>query len=258
MKIGVLQGRLSPPVREHYQEFPDDWELEFDAIKRSNLTGTEWLITNDFDLNNPIYSQFEKIQQLPILSICVDTLVDKRIIDKKYLFSKLLPICDLIKDSKINILTIPILDDSDLSDKIKREEFCTLISEIGRKFPNIKFAFESEMSIVSLNEIVCLCDNFYVTYDTGNITSSGIDHEEYIHFFKEKIINVHLKDRKFNRETVEPTQGDTDFDLIFKNLIQIGYDGSYIIQTARADSGHEEQTINKHQKIFRSIYEKYI
>ena len=56
---------------------------------------------------------------------------------------------------------------------------------------------------------------------------------------------------------MKPLTGDTNFDLIFKELAKINYDGFFILQTAREISGEEYNTIKKHKKIFEDIYEKY-
>ena len=151
MKLGVLQGRLTAPTRGHYQEFPKQWFSEFDTIQRIGLHGIEWLITKDYNFNNPIYTSFDLIQNLPVMSICVDTLVDERIINKDFLFHSLFSLCNTIKDSKMNVLTIPILDESDLNNDLARAMFCEAIQSIGQAFPRVKFAFESEMSPQKLN-----------------------------------------------------------------------------------------------------------
>tara|TARA_R110000822_G_scaffold55485_2_gene141058 strand:- start:60 stop:836 length:777 start_codon:yes stop_codon:yes gene_type:complete len=257
MKIGVLQGRLTPPSRGHYQEFPDEWLSEFEAAESMGLCGVEWLITKDYNFNNPIYNQFEEIKKLPVLSICVDTLVDTRITNKDFLSFNLINLCKTIEGSPVSVLTIPILDDSDLNDDAARALFCEAIVPIGKTFPSVKFAFEAEMYPEKLNDIIHLCDNFYVTYDTGNITSCGVSHNEFITFFGDKIINVHLKDRTYDRKTVSPTMGDTDFDFIFRKLSEIGYSGPFILQTARASNGKEFNTIKKHKELFEEIHEKY-
>ena len=68
-------------------------------------------------------------------------------------------------------------------------------------------------------EIIDINSNLFVTYDTGNITSYGLNHKDYILTLKDKINQVHIKDRIINPlETVEPTKGDTDFKLIFDCL----------------------------------------
>ncbi len=66
-------------------------------------------------------------------------------------------------------------------------KFKKLIVEFAKKFPNLKFSFECELPIEGLYDILELSDNFYVTYDTGNITSYGLQHEKYIDAFYQKI-----------------------------------------------------------------------
>jgi sugar phosphate isomerase/epimerase len=71
----------------------------------------------------------------------------------------------------------------------------------------------------------------------------------------DKIKQVHIKDRIRNPlETVEPTTGDTDFELIFNYLKQIKYDGLFTLQTARMESGKEIDTIKRHKRIIEEIY----
>jgi len=44
---------------------------------------------------------------------------------------------------------------------------------------------------------------------------------------------------------------------LFKKLAFIKYQGPFILQTARGDSGNEYQTVKKHQNIFKDLYEKH-
>ena len=132
--------------------------------------------------------------------------------------------------------------------------FCSSIKRIGEKYPDVQFSFEAELEMNKLNDIISLCDNFKVTYDTGNATSCRFDHKDFIHFFGHKISNVHLKDSTFDANTVEPTTGDTDFSTIFKALHDVGYDGPFVIQTARNKSGLETETILKHKQLFEDLY----
>lgn len=257
MKLGIMQGRLSPPVNGHYQEFPNNWKDEFLTLDNLSLSGVEWLITKKHYIDNPILEVLSSDYSKLIHSICMDNLVDSRIADESFLKEMLDDFCYKINGKFNGFLTIPLLDESDLTDSDKRSKFCQVMKQIGTKYPNIKFAFEAEMSIEGLQEIVELCDNFYVTYDTGNITSFGLDHDKYLKHFAQKITNVHIKDRTYQAQTVEPLTGDTDFDLIFKTLKDIDYSGAFILQTARGETGDEIKTIKRHKKIFENLYAKH-
>ena len=254
-----MQGRLLPPVGGHIQEFPQNWKDEFTLLNECGLDSVEWLLTKGSISFNPALRDPQSVVGYPISSICVDTLVDEGIHDSEYLRETLEPLCRLISEHPfVKTITIPLLEESSMEDDFKRKKFLGCMVQIAQLYPNINFSFEAELGIEELEEIVSLCDNFYVTYDTGNITSYGLDHAEYISTFSKKINNVHLKDRTFDARTVEPTQGDTDFKQIFKNLKTINYDGPYILQTARSADGHEKDTILRHKKIFEDLYAEAI
>tara|TARA_R110002020_G_scaffold464493_2_gene685236 strand:- start:10772 stop:11551 length:780 start_codon:yes stop_codon:yes gene_type:complete len=259
MNLGLMQGRLSQPTNGHIQEFPENWEDEFASLEECKLAGVEWLITKGRSLDNPMYISPVTAGKYPVMSICLDTLVDKRITDENYLNENLVVLCETLLDcTSIKNITIPLLEESSMCDDKSRKMFCGLIKKIGDTFPDINFSFEAELGMQELLEIVSLCDNFYVTYDTGNITSYGLSHSEYVEFFADKINNVHLKDRTFDAKTVSPLEGDTDFETIFKSLKGIGYQGPYILQTARSETGKEKQTIMAHKRIFEDLYEKLV
>jgi sugar phosphate isomerase/epimerase len=251
MKMGIIQGRLSTPTNG-FQECPSNWRREFELLKELRLNHVEWIVTKNSFKSNPIFS--EDVSGYSINSICADNIVDSRIIQRDFFFENLEPICVAALKNAIKNVTIPLLEDSDVKDNFRRKLFCGLMRELAQKYPQLTFSIEAELEPSKLLELLELGDNILVTYDTGNITSCGIDHEDYIRIFKEKISNVHLKDRTFSAKTVEPGTGDTDFNLIFKNLVSSGYDGVFTLQTAREEYGQEVKTITKHKQLFEEIY----
>lgn len=248
MKIGIIQGRLSPPV-EGFQECPENWAREFELLKSLGLSHIDWIVTKHSFKNNPVFS--EDLKGYPINSICADNLVDRTAL--RELKNGLIPICDIAVKNNIKNITIPLLEDSSVEDKSDREMFISLMLPIADKYKDLNFSFEAELKAEKLLEIVDLRDNFFVTYDTGNMTSCGFDHKEYINLVKHKIDNVHLKDRTYDAKTVEPLTGDTDFQLVFKILNNIGYNGVYTLQTMRGQFGNEVNTISSHKKLFEEI-----
>ncbi len=256
MKIGILQGRLSPPVANHIQEFPKLWFNEFELIKENGMNHVEWIVTEDSFDNNPIFNDLftSVLPHLPIHSICADNIVNKKFTGPGFLNRNLTPICEAAVKNDIQNITIPLLEDSSIDDDETRRQFCKNIVKITSKYPSLTFSFEAELDPEKLIELLELSDNYAVTYDTGNITSCGIDHERYINMLHKKINNVHLKDRTFDAKTVAPTNGDTDFHLIFKTLKSVGYNGVYTLQTARGKTGEELRTILIHKNLFEGIY----
>ncbi len=254
MNLGIIQGRLSRPVNGHIQEFPDNWMDEFVILNECGLSHIEWLITKGSCNTNPAFDDDVFLQDLPISSLCADTMVDERITNWTYVDYYLTPICESAVRNGIDMVTMPLLEGSSVQDPKIRNDFKNIIWKFAKRYPNLKFSFECELSIDALREILELSNNFNVTYDTGNITSYGLDHEEYIETFYEKIVNVHLKDRTFDAKTVYPGTGDTNFKIIFDKLSFMGYNGPYTMQTARGPEGREIETVLKHKKILEELY----
>ena len=102
-------------------------------------------------------------------------------------------------------------------------------------------------------DIVSKKDNFYITYDTGNFTSTykkKINHEELIEFFGSKIKNVHFKDRTYDGQTKHFGLGNTDFKTIIDILKKNNYHDNIILQLARDVDGDEINYIkNTYNKI---------
>ena len=252
MKLGIIQGRLSEP-KEGFQECPIDWKREFDLLSGIGLNHIEWIVTYDNFYNNPIF--YKDISDYPISSVCADFMVSDMFCNSAYLMKHLEPLCLAVEDNNIKNVTIPLLENSSVEKKDIRDKFIKMFYPYTEEHKNINFLIEAELHQDKLLEIIDINDNLFVTYDTGNITSCGLNHREYILTLNNKIKQVHIKDRTINPlETVEPTKGDTDFKLIFDCLRQINYNGLYTLQTARMKDGNEIKTIKTHKKIIEEIY----
>ena len=152
MNLGLMQGRLSKPANGHIQEFPENWELEFASLKECELAGVEWLITKGCALDNPMYTSPVTAGSYPVMSICLDTLVDKRIIDENYLNENLVALCETLLDcTPIRNITIPLLEESSMCDGASRKTFCRLIKNIGDSSKYVEF-FADKINNVHLKD----------------------------------------------------------------------------------------------------------
>tara|TARA_Y100000310_G_scaffold267365_1_gene279315 strand:- start:3275 stop:4039 length:765 start_codon:yes stop_codon:yes gene_type:complete len=252
MKIGIIQGRLSKP-KEGFQECPINWQRELLLLSTIDLNHVEWIVTEKNYWKNPIFSGANINKEL-VSSICVDFLVGPVFHDSTKFHAYMNPVCDAAERRGINNITIPLLEDSSVMDLKTRNVFIENLLPYLERYGNLNFSIEAELGHNELMDIVSLSDKLFITYDTGNMTSHGVNHSEYIEVVKEKLNNVHLKDRTYNAVTVPPGEGDTDFASIFKELKRIGYDGNFTIQTARGKSGEEVETIQKHKHYFKELY----
>jgi L-ribulose-5-phosphate 3-epimerase len=253
MRLGIIQGRLSKPDNG-FQDTPLNWETEFEDLSNLGLFHVEWIVTKQSFSNNPIF--FSDVKGLPINSICADNVVSDMIYDRSFLEHNLIPICATAQKNDIKNITIPLLEDSSVEGLGVLKKFCASFAKICNSFKSLTFSLETELSIEKIPYLLDISDNIGLTYDTGNSTSYGVSHIDYIERFHNMITNVHIKDRTIDGNSVRPTLGDTDFNLIFSTLLKNGYCNPFTLQTMRERTGLEKQTILNHSKIIRRIYEQ--
>lgn len=254
MKLGIVQGRLLEPVDELLQSFPSkNWLLEINKLESLGLTGLEWLITSKVYESNPILrSDFKYFKS--VTSVCLDNLIHNNIHNKSFFIGVMNRVCS---QTKIRNINIPILEDSSMVNKQDRINFIKNLNFVSQNYKNVNFCIEAELDIDSYLEIVESNQNYFVTYDTGNLTSFGADHSKYISQFGTKIKFVHIKDRSFDGITKPLHKGDTDFDQIFYELNKVNFSGVFILQLAREKTGHEEQTVKNQIHEIKKLYNKY-
>lgn len=255
MNIGIIQGRLSTP-KEGFQECPNDWQKEFELAKKINLNHIEWVITAEKYYENPILDLNTKKPEHKISSVCADFFVSNIFQNQRSLSLYLTNLCNAVEKTKIKYITIPLLEQSSVISEYERHRFIEFITEIKDRHKNLLFSFEAELDLDPLIEILSISDRFFVTYDTGNMTSFGANHSEYISEISKKITNVHLKDRAHSGQSVPPGTGDTDFQKIFYELKKSNYKNNFTLQTQREKFGDELQTIVKNKLFFEELYEQ--
>ena len=250
-RVGIIQGRLTHP-REGFQDCPSEWQKEFNLLPGLGLSHIEWIVTKEKYDSNPIHS--ENLKHFNISSVCADFLVHDNFLKDETYWNKLEEICLLAFKNEIPYVTLPLLEGSSVVDSNKRSRLIYKLKDLVNKFPFLKFSIEAELGSQELLEIVNPLENVYITYDTGNMTSFGSDHYEYLNDVLHKVNNVHLKDRDHEAVSYIPGQGKTPFKSIFKHLKESRYNGPYTIQTAREEPGQEIETITNHLNYFMETY----
>ena len=103
--------------------------------------------------------------------------------------------------------------------------------------------------------------NIKANYDIGNSIAKNYDPLKELDVLKEWIVNVHIKDRYKNGETVSLGSGDVNFEVFFQKLNDIDYNGDLIIQGAREDLNGDtpvEKTCMKYLEFINRYLEKRI
>lgn len=255
MQIGVIQGRLSKPLDGAIQEFPEEnWEKEFHSMNLIDLSHLEMIITPKsfhYVLGLDVRKYADKIS-----SICCDNLMHEEIGQPGFMEDQFKPICEFALRNNIKAVTIPLLENSQLTKSNLHRVLNSMLS-YSFVYHNLEFYFEMDCREDMAAGFLSSCSRFNFTYDTGNITTAGHDHQQYLETIHPWVKNVHLKDRK-GLQTVEPGTGDTDFKKIFTLLKKCNYSGKFTLQTARGESGQELSHNFKHKMFFKTLYDESI
>ena len=266
MKIGIMQGRLSPPVGRAIQEFPvGHWKNEFQSLDllpvlpyySPDVDNIEWIVTEEVFTRNPLFDSTISFKDLPIHSICADVLLGKEFPNEDFLNTYLKPIINYANLKGVRKITIPLLDDSSILTKEVRDTFISYLQKLGdHPFLTLSFEFEAVDDII--DEILDINPTYRMTYDTGNMTSffgENVNHRKLLTKYIDRIDNIHLKDRTFDKRTVEPGEGDTDFVQIFETMSELKYNKQLTLQTARGIPGRELITVSRHLDYFFKLME---
>ena len=271
-QIGFMQGRLSPIVDGKIQAFPwNNWRQEFSAARDIGLRVMEWTLDQDNLYENPIMTS---VGQKEIIKLCKDfeitipsltgdcfmqspfwKLSGSEKIDRQIDLMNIVDACSRVGISKI---VIPLVDDGRIDNN---DQSLALFNFLNDKEPyisnmNIQIVFESDFSPSNLKLFIKEFNSktFGINYDIGNSASLGFNVDEEFNAYGDRILNVHIKDRLLNGKTVPLGEGCADFEKVFYQLSKVGYEGNYILQTARSINEKHANVLNS----YKSLTEKWI
>jgi len=250
-----MQGRLSALVDGKIQAFPwNEWRQEFPRAKALGLGRMEWTLDQERLRDNPLMTAagrgeilrlaLENAVQIPSLTgDCfmqapfwkVDAVVrDALVADLDHLLGA----CSRLG---ITFVVIPLVDNGKIereseSDTLKR---VLLARQEMLTRQGVKIVFESDLPPRDLARFMEAfpAEVFGINYDSGNSAALGYDSDEEIAAYAPRILNVHIKDRVRGGTTVPLGTGNAKLGETIRLIERSGYQGQYILQTARAADG---------------------
>lgn len=252
-EIGIVQGRLSPPVERRLQAFPwNSWEKEFAHARECGFDAIEWLFEAEDYEQNPLWTEagVEKIQSLAeetsvvVRSVCADYFLVHPFFrvgesERQHSVAVLNQLISRAAQLGIKVILLPVLEISELRnerEKIQLQE--SLREPLDRAATHeIRLGLETELPATEYRELIEQGSHpaLGIYYDVGNATAKGYDSAADVRELQPFLCGVHIKDRKRNGPSVLLGQGDADFDGFFETLAEVRFTGPLIQQTALAD-----------------------
>jgi L-ribulose-5-phosphate 3-epimerase len=255
--IGIMQGRLGPPIDGRFQCFPrDSWREEFERAERAGLDAIEWI----YDLFgadvNPIAtdSGIEAIRALSlkhgvaIKSLCADYFMDRPLLrasatEKRELLGALAWLIGRCANLGVRHIVMPFVDASKIESDADADEVVAIIGPVLETASRASVELHLETSLPPDRFAALLAKlphlNLKANYDSGNSSSLGYSPREEFAAYGRRIGSIHIKDRVRGGGTVPLGTGNADFPALFEAIRSLGYDRDFVLQVARGEPGDE-------------------
>jgi L-ribulose-5-phosphate 3-epimerase len=248
LRIGVIQGRLSPRPPGKLQEFPwSSYAAEFRAAARLGFHSIEWIFEAARFEENPIWTESGRaeisslIEQsgVRVQSVCADYFMVHKLAGEgsRELARNLDVLSELIVAAHAvgaDRILIPLLETSAVdTPELKRE----VVSSLRAAAPlaerhGVTLGLEMELPGPEYAKLVQSVGSSRVRayYDTGNCTAAGVDIAQDILPVLPLLHAVHVKDRVRGGTSKPLGTGDSNFAGFFPALIRAGFRGDFVLQ----------------------------
>jgi L-ribulose-5-phosphate 3-epimerase len=259
--LGFMQGRLCERVDGKIQAFPwRDWESEFPAAAAIDLHLMEWTLDQDRLYENLLMTADgqERIRMLcrhhdiSIRSLTGDCFMQAPFwkVEGEARANRqrdFLAIGSACAQVGIQMMVVPLVDNGRLETSEQEDVLVRFLLEQQPFLSelNLQVIFESDFAPPELARFISRLpvEQFGINYDIGNSAALGFAPDEEFEAYGKRIVNVHVKDRVLGGTTVPLTTGNADFNSVFAALFRIGYQGNFILQTARAVDGNHAEVL---------------
>jgi L-ribulose-5-phosphate 3-epimerase len=249
-RIGIMQGRLTPPMGGRIQAFPAArWRDEFALAAELGLHSIEWIVETPIE-SNPIWTldgvaEIKKIvaqtgvavdfviadyfMESPFVRMTAPTLAHNRQV--------LAHLLDHAAQLGVRGIEIPCVDASEIRNLAEEDELARGIEPglVQATRLGIAIGLETSLPPERFHKLLKRIGHpsLRANYDMGNSAALGYDAAEEFAAYGQWINNVHIKDRRRGGGTVPLGQGDTDVPHVLRLLAQIPYRGDFVLQVAR-------------------------
>jgi L-ribulose-5-phosphate 3-epimerase len=253
----TMQGRLCAPEDGRFQSFPRSaWEREIELASQVPLRGIEWIYDLYGEGANPLESPqgrqalMGKLGQTgqKVVSICADYFMDCPLVHpdatvRAHRLEKMKWLISICQEMRIQRIVIPFVDASKITDHAATDTVLQVLNTVlpEAQAAGVELHLETDMGPAAFRAFLDEIEHplVRVNYDSGNSSSLGYKPSEEFAAYGHRIGSFHIKDRVLGGKTVPLGQGDADFASLRAGLLDIDYQGDFVLQVARGEPGDE-------------------
>jgi hexulose-6-phosphate isomerase len=248
LRVGVMQGRLSPRPAGKLQEFPRaSYAAEFPKAARLGLHSIEWIFEAPGFEDNPLWTSAGRAEiralvaesGVKVQSVCADYFMVHRLAGEGEVAAGrhcevLAELISAAREVGADRILIPLLETSAVdTPELKREVAASLrrVAPVAERL-GVTLGLEMEIAGAEYARLIESVASSHVRayYDTGNSTAQGFDVGEDIVPLLPLLHAVHIKDRVRGGGSKPLGTGDTNFQGFFPRLLRAGFRGDFVLQ----------------------------
>jgi len=270
-----MQGRLSATVGDRIQAFPwASWREEVAIAGRLGFRLMEWTLDQDRLYENPLLTpagqaairELSGTHALSIPSLTGDCFMQAPFwkaaaAARDGLERDFLAVAEACAAVGISMIVVPLVDNGRLDTVAQEDALVTFLHRHAAWLADrgLRVLFESDFGPSQLRTFIDRLDPavFGINYDTGNSAALGLDPVEELAAYGNRVVNVHIKDRVLGGGTVPLGAGRADFDAVFAQLARLGYQGNFILQTARAADGDHAGALRAYREMVVRLLDRH-
>ena len=264
--VGIMQGRLSPPIGGRIQSFPvDTWREEFSLAREAGLDCIEWIYEAETEAVNPLRTDkgVAEIRQLAensgvaVWSVCADyymtgRLVTSRGVPREAAVEHLIWLVGRAGSLGARYIVLPFVDVSSLQSSQELEGLLVVLRSVAPAAGRIGVELHLETDLMPADLVAVLEQVLHplvrVNYDIGNSAALGHDPVEELTLLKPWLGSMHIKDRVLSGGTVPLGTGAADFPTCFRLIYTAGFCGPLILQAAREEGVSEVELAMRNRR----------
>ena len=251
--VGIMQGRLLPPVNGRFQAFPAQrWREEFPKAAAAGLSCIEWIFEKPDEERNPLrhdegLAEMERIADetnVRVRSICADYYMTEQLLhpDGSRNAANVAHLEWLIGRAarlKATYVVLPFVDSSSLKTPERIAGAIGVLREVAAhaRSGSVELHVECDLPPPAFRDLLdrAAQPNVKANYDIGNSAALGYRPCDELPAIGPYLGSVHVKDRQRAGGTVPIGSGAADLPQAFRQIRAAGFARWLILQVAREE-----------------------
>lgn len=274
VRIGIMQGRLLPPIDGRIQAFPRErWKDEFPLAQKLGFDSIEFifggkeseihkhpLITGELFLIRDLAEKYS----VAVESVCADYFMKHPLHRKgegdiRKSLDLLEQLIDNVKVLGVTDIVFPCVDEAGLCTAEEKDRLISLLKPMleASEEARVNLTFETDLGPREFKNFLAEFESpaVRVNYDSGNSAASGYAVTEEWESYGDLISSIHVKDRLLGGPSVPLGTGSAQMESLFQLAHKMGYEGRFVIQGARGSN--DVETARRYKDFVTGLIEKY-